>query len=163
MYPIQHLVLGILFSLILIVNFPQIDLVGFSLVVLSTFLIDVDHYLFYAVKKRDINVRNAYKWFVKFTEKRKKLSVRKRKKYKHHILIFHGVEFWAILAVLSFVHVFFFYMFLGVVFHIFLDMAVLTYSKMGFSCIISQTYNLWHNRNKKDLLPLIFFSIIVFV
>ncbi|MBI2043137.1 hypothetical protein HYT25_01995, partial [Candidatus Pacearchaeota archaeon] len=104
MYPRQHLVLGILFSLILFVNFPQIGFAGFFIVILSTFLIDVDHYIFYAAKKRDLNLKRAYSWFVKFIEKRKKLSTKERKKYKHHILIFHGIEFWIILGLLSFVH-----------------------------------------------------------
>lgn len=163
MYPSQHLILGFLFSLILFVNFPQIGFIGFSLIILSTFLIDVDHYLFYVYKHKDLSLKNAYKWFVKFTEERKKLSEKERKKYKHIIIIFHGVEFWVILALLSFVHIFFFYIFIGVMFHIFLDMVALTRNKMGFSCILSQTYNWFYNKNRKDLLPLVFFLIIGFI
>lgn len=161
MYPTQHLILGTLFSIIIFVNFPQIGFSGFFLIVLATFLIDVDHYLFYAAKKRDLDLKRAYLWFVKFMEKRKKLSAMERKKYKHHILIFHGIEFWVILGLLSFAHVFFFYIFLGVMFHILLDMLSLTINKQGFSCILSQSYNLFHNIGKKDLLPVVFFLFLI--
>ena len=152
MYPTKHLVLGFLFSLFVFAIFPRIGVLGIATITFSSFLIDADHYMFYACKKKDLSPFKAYNWFLEFIKRRKSLSVEERKKYKHHILIFHGVEFWTIVFIISLYYNIFTYVLAGVMFHIFLDIVSLVYSKMGFSCILSQIYNLFYNRNRKDLL-----------
>ena len=152
MYPSQHLFLGTLFAAIFFLIFPQIELFGFSLIILSTFFIDADHYLFYVWKKRGWNLKKAHAWFGEEIKKKEKLAEGQIKKYKYDLLIFHGIEFLAILAVLSFANIFFWYLLLGVAFHMVLDWAAPTYKKEPVDYKISQIYNLARNRNKKDLL-----------
>jgi len=152
MYPSQHLILGTLFSLGLFIIFPQVGLFGFVVIILATFFIDVDHYLWYVYKKRDINLRNAYYWYIQKEKTREHMPHSEYRKYKHEIMIFHGIEFWTVLALLAVYYNFFLYVFIGIMFHIFLDIAALTYNGRSFSCILCQTYNLSYNRNKKDLL-----------
>jgi len=111
MYPIQHFSLGIIFTLILFFIFPQIGLIGFFLIVTSTVLIDVDHYLYYVFKKRDISLKNAYKWFIQ-----------RRKRFSQIFYFLHGVEVLIILFILGiFVSKYFLFVFMGFSFHLFLD------------------------------------------
>ena len=65
MYPTQHLLLGIIFSLVLLFLFPQIGFLGASIIILSTVLIDVDHYVYYVYKKKDLSLKNSYNWIIK--------------------------------------------------------------------------------------------------
>ena len=65
MYTKHHVFLGVIFSFILFLIFPKIGLIGFSLIILSTIFIDVDHYVYYIYKKKDWSLRNAYNWFIK--------------------------------------------------------------------------------------------------
>jgi len=152
MFPQKHLIFGIIFSTILLFLFPQIGFLGFFLIILSTFFIDTDHYLFYVYKKKDLNLKNAYKWFVKGFKKRIVLSKKEKTKYKYEVLIFHGVEFWIVLAFLALIHNLFLYLFIGVMFHIFLDLLALIYHKMPLYIKISQIYLWIKDRNKKELI-----------
>jgi|TARA_Y100000310_G_scaffold131413_1_gene130616 hypothetical protein len=151
MYPSQHLILGIAFATILFNIFPQITLIGFFLIVLSAFFIDVDHYLFYVYKNKNISLKNAYKWFIKKEKKYKKLSIKERKKYKNDIFIFHGIEFWIFLAILSFIHNYFFFIFIGIMFHMFLDFAFPNIGEFSHNKI-SQIYNLRINKKKREFI-----------
>ena len=65
MYPKYHFFLGLLFSLLSWFLFPQINLVGFIIILLSSILIDVDHYLFFILVKKDFNLKKAHIWFDK--------------------------------------------------------------------------------------------------
>ena len=152
MYPSRHLIFGIFFSLIFFYFFPQIGVIGFFLIIASTFFVDADHYLFYVVQKKDFRLKNAYKWFVEQMKKRLSLPKSERTKYKYEILICHGVEFWIVLALLSFFHVYFFYLFVGVIFHMFLDLLALTYYEFPLYVKLSQLYNFAKDRDKKELL-----------
>ena len=150
MRPLKHLVLGILFAFVLFKIFP-IGIYGFSLIVLSTFFIDVDHYFLYVFKKRDLSLRNAYHWFVKNFDKRILMSRKEKQDYKYGFLLFHGLEFWIILAVLSIYSDFFLYIFIGVMFHIFLDFLALAYYNEPFAIKISQTYNFIRDKDKREM------------
>lgn len=100
----HHIILGFLFSLML---FP---LVGyFSLIIfLSSFLIDVDHYFYYVIKKKDFNLINSINYYLE-------------KHREEAILFFHSVEFFALIISLSFVNHIFIYISLGIGFHFILD------------------------------------------
>ena len=122
MLPKYHLILGILFSGFLFYFFPKIGLIGFIIIILSSFLIDIDHYLYYAYKKKSWNLKKAYKWFI---EKRKKLfSLPKiqRKRFYMGFCLFHNVEILIILFFLGrFLSIYFYCILLGFFFHLFLD------------------------------------------
>lgn len=121
MYPKQHIILGAIFSGILFFLFPQIGLIGFSLIFLSSILIDVDHYLYYVYKKKDWNLKKAHKWFLDHEEKFHYLSRKKRGSFYGGLCFLHGIEILLILLLLSIISKYFFFIFIGLAFHLLLD------------------------------------------
>lgn len=69
MLPKTHIILGFVFSWILFNLFPNIGITGFVVVFISSFMIDIDHYLFYVFHKKDINPKNAFTWFISKNKK----------------------------------------------------------------------------------------------
>ncbi|MBA7700024.1 hypothetical protein ES703_108730 [subsurface metagenome] len=122
MLPMHHLFSGIIFSLILLFLFPQIGLIGFLIIMLSTVLIDVDHYLYYVYKKKDWSLKHAYNWFIKNKKKFLSLSRKQRNKFYTGFFFLHGIEILLILFLLGkFLSIYFYYILIGVSFHLFLD------------------------------------------
>lgn len=150
MLPLQHTFLGFLFSLILFLIFPEMGFIGFFLIFFSSILIDVDHYLFYVFKKKDLSLQKAYHWFKRKRQNFLKLSPEVRKKYKRSFLFLHGIEFLVLLILLSYFHYYFFLIFLGIVFHLLLDYAEMIYFKEPLYSKLSQIYLLKKNKNKKE-------------
>ena len=119
MLPKHHLLLGFIFSLIL---FPFIGLIGSLIVFFSSFLIDVDHYLFYVFTRKDISLKNAYIWFLKRRNKFLALPKSKRRNFPFIPCFLHGIEILIILFFLGFFISYYFYFILsGFTFHLFLD------------------------------------------
>ena len=139
MFPKDHFLLGLIFSISLFFIFPKINLVAASIVFLSTLLIDVDHYLYFIFSRDNLSLKKAYRWFKErhFKVKTGEIS----------ILIFHGLEFLILLAILSFLNKIFLWVLIGSLFHLLLDFLEATYHKKPFNAKISQIYNLF---NKKD-------------
>ena len=122
MLPKSHILLGFIFSLILFIIFPKIGIIGFVIIFFSSFLIDVDHYIYYVFKKRDLSLKNAYSWFIQKRKKYLALSRKKRNEVYLEIHFLHGVEILIILFLLGlFVHKYFCYILIGFAFHLFLD------------------------------------------
>lgn len=122
MYPKQHIFFGITFSLLLLIIYPQISLIGFFLLFFSSVLIDVDHYLYYLLKKKDWSLRRAYKWFMSNEKKFLSLPRKLRNNYHGGFFFLHGVEVLFILILLTmFVSKYFFFIFIGIFFHLLLD------------------------------------------
>ena len=122
MYPSQHLIYGAIFSAILLFLFPQIGWLGFLLIIASTVLIDIDHYLYYVYYKKDISLPNAYKWFIKKTKHFFSLSREQRNKSKILLFIFHGLEILILLFILSLFFKPVLFVFIGYAFHLLLDL-----------------------------------------
>ena len=122
MLPTRHLIFGITFSLILLFLFPQIGLIGFLIIILSTVLIDVDHYLYYVYKKKDWSLKHAYNWFIENKKKFLFLSRKQRNKFYRGFCFLHGIEILILLFILGkFLSIYFYYILIGVSFHLFLD------------------------------------------
>jgi len=122
MFPHKHFVYGTIFALILILIVPEIGFVGFSLILLSTVLIDVDHYIYYVVRKKDLSLINAYKWFLKNREKFFRLSCKEKLNLYSAWCFFHGIEILIILFILTFcISEYFSFVFMGFAFHLILD------------------------------------------
>ncbi|MCK5624608.1 hypothetical protein KAI04_02100 [Candidatus Pacearchaeota archaeon] len=122
MLPKHHLFLGFLFSLFLFIIFPKIGIIGFLLIIISSVLMDFDHYLYYVFNKKDLSLKNAYNWFYKRHKKLMLLSKNKRNKIYTEIYFLHGGEFLLILFVLGvYISKYFFYILIGCAFHLFLD------------------------------------------
>jgi hypothetical protein len=117
----KHILLGFLFSILLYFIFPSISLLESFLIFLSSFLIDADHYLYYVYKKRDLSLRNAYRYFIKNKKKMLSLSRKERNKIYGGFVIFHGIEFLILLFLLSLISEYFLYILIGCAFHLFSD------------------------------------------
>jgi len=121
MLPSKHFIFGLLFAGVLYFIFPQITLMGFLIIIFSTFLIDVDHYLYYVYKKKDLGLKNSYNWFMKRRERFLALPWKQRNKFQTGVCCLHGIEILIILFLLSFVHKYFLFVFIGFAFHLLLD------------------------------------------
>ncbi|GAH03477.1 unnamed protein product [marine sediment metagenome] len=150
MYPKQHLFLGIIFSLIILLIFPQIGLPGFLIIILSSVLIDVDHYIYYVYNKKDWSLKNAYNWHIE-RGKKERLLKKERLKYKEIILIFHGIEYLSLLIILSIIHKFFLWILIGTIIHMVFDFIEDLNHKNPLYFKLSQIYNFITNKNKKEL------------
>ena len=122
MLPKKHLFYGTIFALILYLIFPKINFIGFLLIIASTVLIDVDHYIYYVFKKKDLSLIHAYRDLKNNHNKFLLLPVEKRKEYYGCFCFFHGLETLIILFLLGFfVSEYFYFIFIGVAFHLSLD------------------------------------------
>ena len=122
MIPTKHFYFGLILALILFFIFPQIGLIEFFIIIASTVLIDVDHYLYYVYKKKDWNLKKAYHWFYKNCKKYASLSEEQKNQYYGGFCFLHGIEILIILFLLGrFFSVYFYYMLIGFAFHLSLD------------------------------------------
>jgi len=149
MKPLTHLIFGSIFAFILLLLFPAIKLIGFSIIVLSSVLIDIDHYIYYVIKKRDLNLKNAYNWFVENEKKFRQLPLRKKRQVCPPLCFLHNLEFLLIFAVLSFYSHIFLFIFTGFIFHLFLDSILAAYQ--GYGHDISAIYNQIKSRRMKHV------------
>ncbi|MBW2985261.1 hypothetical protein KY313_01225 [Candidatus Woesearchaeota archaeon] len=82
------------------------------IILLGGFFIDVDHYLIYVIKKKDISLIRAYNYF----------RYGSNNDFKDHPLIFHFVELTAILIIFSFFNYLVLLLTIGVLTHLLLDL-----------------------------------------
>ncbi len=150
MLPKSHILFGFLFSIILFFIFPQINHTAFLIIFLASFLIDVDHYLYFVFKKRKLSLKKAYNWFIERRKKWQSLSKEDVKKYKQTIILFHGIEFILIFFFLSFSHILFFWALIGILFHFILDFYELIKEDFPLYVKMSQIYVYITNKNKKE-------------
>lgn len=139
MLPKWHILLGAVFSFLIYYLF-SLTLAQFLIIFISSFMIDIDHYLFYIFLKKKFNPYQAYKWFFDGMKEYLKLAIEERKRFKKCIFIFHGIEFWIIFAGLCFVNKVFLWILIGVMFHMILDFAEIFYYKEPFYSKFSQIY-----------------------
>jgi hypothetical protein len=111
MLPKYHLILGIIFSLLL---YWLLSLTIFQtlLIFSASFFIDLDHYLWYVNRKKDISLKNAYKYLKKISMKGKKPIM----------MLFHTIEFHIFIGLLGFIWIGFSYILIGMIFHSFSDL-----------------------------------------
>jgi hypothetical protein len=149
MLPKTHILFGFIFSLFLFLFFPEISLAGIIIIFVSSVLIDTDHYLFYVWLKKDLSLKNSYYWFLSKSKQFEKLSLKEKKKLINPApCFFHGIEAILVLILLSFIHVFFFYVLVGFLFHQFLDLISIVKKGYAYNHIGIQTLNLINYRKK---------------
>ena len=123
MLPQKHLTYGILLSLFLAFILP--DIVGFTgvmIIILSTVLLDGDHYVNYILSQGDINILNTYRFFRSNHKKFKALPINKRAEYYWAWCFLHGIEVLIIALLLTvLVSEYFGFAFIGLAFHLILD------------------------------------------
>lgn len=121
MFPKQHIIINLTISLFLLFILPPLGVLIFFL---SSFLIDVDHYFYYVIVKKNFSLKSAYNWFSLKFYKFKQLSFKERKKHKQCILILHGMEPLIILALLVKFFPFLIYVILGFMIHLIEDLII---------------------------------------
>ena len=125
MHPIKHLILGIFLALLLFVTIPEISLVSLGIIVASSVLVDIDHYFYYVYKKKKINPVKAYKWYMGNRKKCRTMSKEHKRTTHFGTYCLHGIEILIILLLLGFfVSNFFYFVLIGVTFHLLLDLSV---------------------------------------
>ncbi len=149
MFPLYHGIFGALLSLILLLFFPQIGWIGASVIFASSILIDVDHYMYYVFKKKDFSLPRAYRYFVNLRNIYLRGSLNR---YQHPVMLFHGIEFCILLILLSYIHIFFFWILIGFLIHLALDFLDSFLSNNSPLFKLSQIYVLVTNKNKKRML-----------
>jgi len=149
MRPPIHFLLGLIFVIILKL-LTSLTIIEVSIILLASFLIDIDHWFIYILKKKDLSVNNAYAWFVEKEEKYMKLPLNKRKQFKKPLMIFHGIEFIILLLILSLASKIFIFIIIGVLFHLFCDYIDLIREKEPLYLKLSQIYTYIKNKGKKE-------------
>ncbi|MBU1988492.1 MAG: hypothetical protein KKD94_03365 [Nanoarchaeota archaeon] len=143
MFPLAHIIAGGIFSGILYLIFP-ISFFEVLIVFLSSFLIDVDHYLCYVLWKRDFSLKNANKWFVSDGKKYDGLTKTQKRNYTLGVFPLHGFEMLFLILLLGYWQVLFFFVFVGFAFHLISDFVYeVVHSKRAlyrFSLIYSLLY-----------------------
>lgn len=110
MLPKHHIILGVIFSLILVFVF-NISVTSALVVFLASVFIDIDHYLFYVQKKHNLNLKKAYSFYLHLPLNHKPI-----------MHIFHTVEFMLLIFLLSYFNPVFLFVLIGMVFHSITDM-----------------------------------------
>ena len=144
-----HIILGALISILVYFIFT-VTLIQTLIIFLSSFLIDVDHYLIFIFNQNSLSLKKAHKSFLNRRRKWIKLSNQEKEKYKRHILIFHGIEFIIILLILSFYIPIFKFILIGILIHLTLDYIDIFYFKDKLYSKVSQFYVILTNKRKKD-------------
>lgn len=130
MLPKIHFIAGIFFIFLLYLLFPQISLIGLLIILLSSILIDADHYIYYILKKRDLNLVKCYNWYILHLKKTLSLPMKERKKIYSGFYLFHGIEWILLLFLLgTYVHPFFAFVSAGFLFHWIIDIPHEVYVK----------------------------------
>jgi len=121
MLPSRHVFFGSIMAILLLV-ISKVGIIEASIFLASTVLIDVDHYIYYVFVKKNWSLPKAYRWYKIYKEKWFKLSREERNKHKGVFLFLHGLEVFTVVFLLGiFVHSYFIFIFIGFVFHLFLD------------------------------------------
>tara|TARA_Y100000310_G_scaffold24269_1_gene23274 strand:- start:2114 stop:2554 length:441 start_codon:yes stop_codon:yes gene_type:complete len=120
MLPRWHIILGAIFTLIIWIFSPETKLFHLSLIFLSSFLIDFDHYLVALANTKKISLRKSSDYF-KILSKKETKERKKKIKNKGPLYIFHTLEFHILILISSLLRIEFFYIFLGMIFHSLLD------------------------------------------
>jgi len=151
MLPKWHILIGFVFSYILVYFFNVPFISGLIIFISSWLIIDLDHYIYYIYKRKDQNFFRFYYLSLEEGDYYNNLTKAEKDKYKKEIFLFHGVEFWAILTILAIFNKISLFILLGFAIHMFADWADLYYKKEPFYLKISQIYTLHKNKNKLDL------------
>ena len=125
MLPKYHILTGLLLTILIYIASPLIQLpitpLQVTIIFLSSFLIDFDHYFLYILREKNLSLKRATKFFKQKRKIRINMPISERRKHKRFIYIFHGIEFWLLILLLAqFSHLFYFIL-LGFLIHMILD------------------------------------------
>jgi hypothetical protein len=152
MLPKWHILIGFVFSYILVYFLDFSLLAGAVVFVSSWFLIDLDHFIFYICKTKDLSVKKFLEYSQDKARKWKSLSCEERLQCKYPVFIFHSLEFWIVLALLSVYFKIFLLILAGFAVHIAADYIMIFYEKSQITPKFSLALTLFRNKEKKTIL-----------
>ena len=126
MIPRWHIILGAIFTLVIWIFAQNLSWIFLLLIFLSSFLVDLDHYIVSAIKTGKLNLGHSFEYHkkMKAIELAEKAKGIKRKGDFH---LFHTIEFHVLIGIIGMFFVPFFYVFIGMVFHSLIDILYMTY------------------------------------
>lgn len=124
MLPKWHVLYSFVFCYLLLL-FTPLSLFSVGIIFLSAIFIDLDHYFLFILRQKNFGWK--FFWNKSLEDIKKWEKIENKNLYKYPIFIFHGFEALIILAALSFLNLFFFWIFIGFSFHLFLDLLNLIY------------------------------------
>jgi len=145
----NHIIFGFIFSVVLTLSL-NLTAIQFLIIFLASFLIDADHYLNFIFLKNNLNFFKARRYHIEKRKRWLKLSKQEKLGYKIPTYIFHGIEFFIMLLILSFVHKIFLFILIGAAFHMLLDYIELIHYQSPLYSKFSQIGLLLINPGKKD-------------
>lgn len=148
-----HILIGFVASYIL-VYFFNLPIIAGLIIFISSWIIDGDHYLWYALEIREWNPIKIIKWYNKTIWGLYSLTDEEGREYKRGVFILHSIWFWIILAILSFVHQLFLWIFIGVIIHMVVDLIVLYNIEGSITDKIFPSVVMKKNKGKKGLAEL---------
>ncbi len=127
MLPRWHILSGAIFSALIWFFSPYINPLYIIAIFLSSFLIDIDHYINASVKNNHPSLLKSFAYYRKLDDR---LEMEKRRgiRKKGDFHLFHTLEFHALIGFVGYFFPLFFYIFIGMVFHSLLDVADLVYT-----------------------------------
>jgi len=150
MFPKWHILIGSVFAYIL-VTFFNFSLIAGIVIFLSSILIDLDHYFLYIIQQKKFSPSKFWEYSIDLDNKINKLSTREKAKYKLPIFAFHGIEFWSMIILLSFINPVFYWIILGIIIHMIPDFIELIYAKDPLYLKLSIIIVYITNKKKKTL------------
>ncbi len=147
MLPKYHILFGFLFALAMLLVVSPLDAM---IIFLATFLIDIDHYIFYVIKKKDFSIKRSYEYYPPLREK-EKAFLKKGIKPIHPLSFLHTFEFLLIFAVLSLFSRLFLLIFLGFLFHSLVDVINMAAEKRSYARQYSFFAYILNRKDKKYL------------
>lgn len=127
MLPRWHILVGALFALLIWFFSPEINPFYLVIVFFASVFIDFDHYACAVLKTKKIGLKCAFDYHSKACVlERKEIEKGLRKKGDFHL--FHTIEFHVLIGIIGVFNVYFFYLFIGMVFHSLFDLFSLIYN-----------------------------------
>ena len=149
MLPKWHILIGFIFSYLLVYFLNFSLLAGVVVFVSSWFLIDLDHYFLYIFMKRDFNFSRFYDESRSTHKKWLSLSKEEKEKYKRRIYAFHGIECFTIIILLSLFYKIFSWIIIGFLIHIIPDWIELCIIRESFYQKFCTMITIIKNRKKQ--------------
>jgi membrane-bound metal-dependent hydrolase YbcI (DUF457 family) len=151
MLPKTHGIVGAIISILAYFIF-SITFVEALIIFLSSFLVDIDHYLYYVYKTKNWSLKQAYNWFLLERRRYERLNLKQKQEYTHSIFFLHGLEILiSLLFLLIFVHKIFLFVLIGVLVHLLLDFISIVYKADYFYPKTSWIYTFIRNKKRASL------------
>jgi hypothetical protein len=150
MSPKWHILIGFVFSYLLVFFFHLSILSGIVIFLSSWLLIDLDHYFRYVYLTKNLSPVKFWKWSMEQKRKYEQLSKEEKSRRKKPVFIFHGIEFWILLALLSLLSRFFLLILAGILMHMLADWADMLVKREDITYKISAIYTAINNSRKKN-------------